>query len=697
MSPEQARGRSVDKRADIWAFGCVLYEMLTGTRVFPGESVADILAAIISKEPDWSKLPPAVPPRIRELLRRCLEKNPKDRLRDAGDARYEIQHADAPGGAAAAKPASKPSRMNPLWAAAGLAAGAGLAMLGMSMFAEKPASQSAPIRSVIQLPANTSLALSRGSVVAISPAGDSVVFIGRKDGGSMLYLRRLDSFETKAIPGTEDAANPFFSPDGRWVGFFSKDKLRKVSLDGGAPVALADASNARGEAWGPDGSIYVTPANNTPISKVSELGGTLVSQTRVLPKGQLSHRWPFVLPDGKALLYTIWNDLGWEPAQTVAQTVGADDQKVLFTGGGYPHYIRDGAREGFLVYGRSEGLMAARFSESSLSLTSQPLPLGESVVTNLSGGAHFDLSKSGTLAYVPGAIGEADRELDWVTLDGKRTPITSIHGLSRNWSLGPDGVRIVRNNTVGAVRDLWIDNLSTISSTRLQSTDSGFNGGAIWMADGKSIIFTRDAPHANLNMRGTDIVAPETRLTDSAAPQVPTSASLDGKHVLFTTFDPSTGSDIWLLTLQDKSTRPFVKTSFIEGNGKFSPDGKWVLYQSNDAGRFEVFVRPFPSGEPLYRVSHDGGISPQWAPGGREIYWRSVNGAKLMAAPVNTGSGFSVGAPRVLFDGAAYEPFFEVAPDGKRLLMMPLISTEQAATQINLVQNFISELRARIK
>jgi serine/threonine-protein kinase len=698
MSPEQARGRGVDRRADIWAFGCVLYEMLTGTRVFPGESVADILAAIISKEPDWSKLPAAVSPRIRELLRRCLEKNPKDRLRDAGDARYEIQHANALAAGPAAKPASNLSRLIPMWLAAGVFLGAGTVALFVPMFSKTSPAPLAPVRSVIQLPANTSLALSRGSVVAISPDGNSVIFIGRKDGTSMLYVRRLDSFETKTLPGTEDATNPFFSPDGRWVGFFSKDKLRKVSLDGGAPVAIADAPNPRGEAWGPDGNIYVTPANNTPISKVSELGGALAVETGgAQKKGQLSHRWPFVLPDGKALLYTIWNDLGWEPAQTVAQQTGASDQRILLTGGGYPHYLRDEGRQGFLVYARSEGLMAARFNEASLALTSQPLPLGENVVTNLSGGAHFDLSASGTLAYVPGAIGEADRDLAWVSLDGKRTPIASIHGLSRNWSLSPDGTRIVRNNTVGAVRDLWIDNLATISSTRLESTDSGFNGGAIWMPDGKSIVFTRDAPYSNLNRRGTDIVAPEARLTNSTTPQVPTSVSPDGKYVLFTSFDPSTGSDIWVLSLDDKSTRPFVKTSFIEGTAKFSPDGKWVVYQSNDTGRFEVFVRPFPAGEPLYRVSHDGGISQTWAPSGREIYYRSVTGAKVMAAPVNTASGFSVGAPRVLFDGAAYEPFFEAAPDGKRLLMMPLISTEQAATQINLVQNFISELRARIK
>ncbi|TAK16457.1 MAG: serine/threonine-protein kinase [Acidobacteria bacterium] len=697
MSPEQARGRGVDKRADIWAFGCVVYEMLTGARVFPGESVADILAAIISKEPDWSRLPPALSPRVTELLRRCLQKNPKDRLRDAADARYELIHA----GAAQQTNAGRPSRAaeahwirGASWFAAGAALTA--AVLVFTPLGGRGASPSTvPVRSVIQLPQGTSLALSRGSVVAVSPDGRSLVFAGRRDGVVMLHLRTLDTYETRALAGTEEAANPFFSPDGRWVGFFAKGKLKKVSLDGGAPVAIDDVPNARGETWANDGTIYVTPTNAATVEAVAKSGGPRAVVT-AKTTGQLSHRWPFAMPDGAGLLYTIWNDLGWEPAEIVAQKMGNQRQQPVVAAGGYPHYLRDAGGEGFLVYARSEGLMAARFNESSLSIVGQPVPLGDSVVTNLSGGAHFDLSASGTLAYVPGVIGEADRTLAWVDLAGRSTPAITIHGLSRVWTLSPEGARIVRNNTVGATRDIWIDSLLLGTSARLDSTSAGFSGGAVWLPDGESIVFARDVPNSNLFLRklGTNV---DERLTTGASQQLPTSVSPDGTSVAFSTFDPSTGSDIWILSLADRTTRPFVKTTFIEGSAVFSPDGKWIAYQTNDSGRFEVFVRPFPSGEPAFRVSRDGGIAPQWSASGREVLYRTATDSKLVAVPVMSGATFSTGTARVLFDATGFEAPFAVAPDGKRLLMMTLIPTEQLATQINLVQNFITELRARVK
>lgn len=696
MSPEQARGRAIDKRTDIWALGCVLFEMLSRTRAFPGDSAADIVAAIVHKEPDWSALPASTPSNIRDLLRRCFEKTPKDRLRDAGDAKFELTRPPAAviGGAGSAPAAMRLSPI--LWfAAGGIAAALLLLITPLAQLLTTPGKAPAVARSVIQLPPGTSLALSRGSAVAISPDGRTLIFAGKANNKVQLYRRALDAYDATPIAGTDGATNPFLSPDGRWVGFFAEEKLKKVSLDGGAPITITSVTNARGETWASDDTIFVTPTNAVGISRVSAQGGELAAVTS-RDKDQLSHRWPFALPGSSTLLYTIWNDLGWEPARTVVQKAGGA-QKALIAGGGYAHYIRDTGTRGYLVYARSEGLMATGFDESSLSLTSQPVPLGDSVITNLSGGAHFDLSAAGTLAYVPGAIGEADRSLVWVTLDGKATPAISIHGLSRVWSLSTDGHRVVRNNTIGATRDVWIDDLSLGISARVPTLAGGFSSAAIFAPGGKSLVFARDAPNTNIFRRSLEDNGTEERLTTSDLAQIPTGISPDGQTVAFVTYEPTTGSDIWMLSLADKSVKPFVKTSAIEGSAVFSPDGRWVAYQSNDSGRFETFVRPFPAGQPVVRVSTDGGIFPIWSPDGRSLLYRNTALNKIVAVDVSLSPSFRLGQARPLFDVLGYESTAAFAPDGKRLLMMPVIATEQSSAQINIVQNFIAELRARVK
>ena len=406
MSPEQARGKVVDKRADIWAFGCVLYEMLTGATAFRGETTTDILAAVVQREPDWSRLPSALPPRIGELLRRCLEKDLKDRQRDIGDARFAIERALRPEAtsdqppAAIAVAAPSPVRRRATVALAflsGLAAAAALFGIARGLQPAAVTSQS-PLRLTVALPPDTTLALGRGSAVVLSPDGQRLAFTARSKDVVRLYVRPLDRFETQTLPGTEGASNPFFSPDGKWLGFFADGKIKKVSLEGGAPVVVADATNPRGHAWSDDNTILVTPTNGDPISRVSVMGGKLEPLT-TLKTGELSHRWPLLLP-GRALLFTVWNDAGWEPASILAQRPGSQDRSVVVqAGGGFPRYLRDGQTpRGFLVYARSEGLLAARFDEATLQVSGQAVPILDGVITNLSGGAHFDVSASGTLA-----------------------------------------------------------------------------------------------------------------------------------------------------------------------------------------------------------------------------------------------------------------------------------------------------------
>jgi eukaryotic-like serine/threonine-protein kinase len=705
MSPEQARGRAVDKRADIWAFGCVLFEMLAGTPTFSGESTTDILAEVVQREPDWSRLPATVPGRITELLHRCLQKHAKDRLRDIADARFEIDAALRPAhrsgtsvGMPAPVPASRSRSTGPtlMWLAIGVVAGAGLAVAWLALRPRSSAPEPST-RLVVSLPPDATVALTRGSAVALSPDGRQLVYAGRVKDKVQLYARSLDRFESRVLDGTDGAADPFFSSDGRWVGFFADGKLKKLAMEGGAPVTVADARTPRGEAWGPNDEIFVTPMNNAGVSRVLP-SGKLEPVTTLRP-GQLSHRWPRVLPDGSAILFTIWNDVGWEPARIAAQRLDGGEPKIVVeSGGGFGRYVRDPETgRAYLVYARSEGLLAGVFDASRLALTSQAIPVVDAVVTNLSGGAHFDLSASGTLAYVPGTIGEADRQLVWTSLDGRSEPAISVRGMSRVWMLSPDGTRVVRNNTVGPNRDVWIEDVVRRTSTRL--TNSADNFIPIWSADGKWVAFSRGAPISEIYRRPADGSGVEERLVAGPNDRGPSSFSPDGTALAYTEFDPASGSDIWILPLPLSSSAParaFVKTNFSEGNAVFSPDGRWLAYQSNESGRFEVYVRSLPDGGQTVRVSTDGGLVPAWSPTGRELFYRSTNG-KMMAASVDAEGGLHAGKPRVLFDAIQYENQYGVAPDGKRFLMMPLIPTEQSPTQIHLVLNFLSELRQRVR
>ena len=480
MSPEQARGRAVDKRADIWAFGCVLYEMLTGQQAFAGESTTDVLAGVIQREPDWSQLPKDLPSPITALLRRTLQKNARERLRDIGDARLELSSStpaveardDVPAiPSVHATPAA--SARSRAWAAlsGAFAAGALIAGTAVSWWPVPPAAPdapAAPIRSLVMMPPDASIALTRGSAVVLSPDGRQLAVVGRIGKTIRLYLRSLDTFEMVPLAGTDDASNPFFSPDGRWLGFFADSKLKKVSVDGGAPVALADARTPRGEAWLADDSILITANNNVGLSRVPVVGGA-PQPFSTLATGEMSHRWPRALEGGSAVLFTVWNDTGWDPARVAVQRSGEREHRVLVEGGGYARSMRDPATgRTYLLYARAEGVVAAPFDVDRLAVTGAPVPIVDNVITNLSGGAHFDIG-GGTLAYIPGSLGEGNRDLVWVMLDGTATPARRVPQMSQDFSLSPDGTRILRNNTVGN-RDVWIEDLSRGTSTRVTIT-----------------------------------------------------------------------------------------------------------------------------------------------------------------------------------------------------------------------------------
>jgi Tol biopolymer transport system component len=322
------------------------------------------------------------------------------------------------------------------------------------------------------------------------------------------------------------------------------------------------------------------------------------------------------------------------------------------------------------------------------------------VITNLSGGAHFDVSASGTLAYVPGTTVETERDLVWVSLDGKATPIMSVRGLGRYFGLSPDGTRLVRANSIGPGRDVWVDDLQRLTSTRITGDGSNFN--PLWSSDGRSVIFSKGLPVGNLYRRATDNRDQEERLTTSELTHVPSSVSRDGKWLVYTEFNPVTGSDLWILPLgtfgagaPSGEPQPFIRTNFSEGNAMLSPDGRWVAYQSNESGRFEYYIRSFPDGGQKTQVSIAGATGAQWAPSGREILYRADDG-KIMGSAFSVSPDVAIGPPRAILDASSYDNFFCISADGSRVLMIPLIAAERTAVQINVVLNFIDELRQRM-
>jgi serine/threonine-protein kinase len=699
MAPEQARGQPVDRRADIWAFGCVVYEMLTGRQAFPGATPTDVLAAIVTREPDWDRLPADLPSRLGSLLRRCLRKEPRDRLRDIGDARLEIediqQAPQGPAGSTGRGPARWSAWLKP--ALIGLGVGAVVVGAALASWRRTPAPPMSLARLHVELPAKTTLSLGRGSALALSPDGSTLVFVAAAAGPPQLFVRAFDRFESTPLPGTEDATNPFFSPDGKWVGFFAGGRLKKVALSGGQPVTITEAPNARGEAWSADDFIYFTPTSGSSVWRVPATGGTRDEVTK-RQGDELSHRWPHVLPDGKTILFTVWNDTGFETGQVVAQSLATGERRTLVTGGSYPRYLPAGndTSHGYLIYARASGLLAAPFDAVRLQLTGSPVPILDGVVTNLSGGGHFSFSSSGSLAYVAGGLAEAARVIALVDRSGAARTLTTIRGMSLYYQVSPDGKRLVRSNPAGPDRDIWIHDLERDTATRL--TYGNNSSRPIWTPDGKRIAFSAGLPDPNLFWKAADGTGSEERLTTSPHTQFAGAFSPDGKLLVYVEYDPA--PDIWVMSVDgDRTPRPFLKTPFVENEVALSPDGQWLAYQSNESGRFEIYVQRFPSGGRKLQVSTDGGGTPQWSRNGREIFYRNQNRMMTVAvrgpARPDAGAELEIEKPRVLFEGG-YEPVFSLTPD-ERFVMIRNLTDQFMPAEVHVVLGWLGELGRGVK
>ncbi len=706
MSPEQARGKPVDKRTDIWAFGVVLFEMLAGERPFKGETVSDTLASVLKDSPRFAALPGSTPARLRGLIERCLERDPRMRLRDVGEARVEIARAEAAAptesstgsGAGTSKPGVSTTGLAKL-----VAATAAVTILTTTLVMNRwrPAAGS-PSREVTHL----AVALPEGeemdafSALALSENGAQIAYVSRREGVTRIYLRRLSESSPRFLDGTEGGTSPFFSPDGQWLGFFAGSKLRKIAVSGGGLQVLADAPNHRGGTWGSDGYIYFVPSSAGGVWRVAEGGGTAEEITRRdTAAGEIRHTWPHVIAGTNTLLFGVWTGPGEGERSVAVQTIGDSGHHVLVRRGEHPHYA---AAPGLLLYSLSGSLFAVPWRPSQRDLGGAvPIVAAEHLHADLSEGTgNFAIASNGTLAYLEGRPEQALSRVVWIDRNGKPDPLPLPARDYETVAVSPDGARAILQ-VQEDVTALWMLDLARNTLTPIDSS-SGSSQAPVWTADGGRVVYraTRKGLR-NLYWRAADGAGAEEALT--AKPdvvQTPTSVSTDGQWLAFTETGTTErgGHGLWVMRLEgDHELRRLSPlTSDDERNGQFSPDGKWIAYEATISSRTEIYVSPFPGPGPKYRLSTDGGVEPFWSHDGRELFFQ--NGDRLIGVSVGLGGGFSSSPPRIVHTGRFrrspnYRTTSSLSSDGKRFLRIQQVEPERAITRIELVQNWFEELK----
>jgi Tol biopolymer transport system component len=710
MSPEQAKGRAADKRSDVWAFGCVLFEMLTGTRAFDGEDVSDTMAAVLRGEPRWDALPSDLPPSIATLLKKCLDKDRRSRIPDLSVVRYlmdDAAHASAPAPTApAAVSTPRALRLLP-W---GLAAAAiAIAVLVVSLWQPWRAPATAPLTRVrIDLGTEASLSTQLGAAADLSPDGQVVVFVaGTTAARQQLFVRRLDQLQATALAGTEGATTPFFSPDGQWIGFFAGSKLKKIAVSGGAAVTLADAPTPRGGTWDADDSIVFAPQSTGGLLRVSSAGGMTSPATQ--PPADRLHRWPSALPGGRVLYTTSVG--GTFSVETAALEIRDPDGKsrVLVPGGYYGRYVRSG----HILYISNGTMFAVPFDAASGQLTGQGVPVVEAVAGNDGNGtAHFAVSANGTAVYLPGETINNDTAISWVDQTGAFAP---LRAMASNWSnpeFSPDGRRIAVDISDGSQSDVWVYEWDRDTLSRL-TFETADDQRPIWSPDGRRIAFASrrgDKTTFNLYWQRSDGTGDVQRLTDTKNQQMTASFHPNGQLIAFDEVSANGARDIMILPLEgDEATgwKPgtpyvFLQTPQNEGSPMFSPDGHWILYISNETGRNELYVRPFPGPGGKWQISNGSADDPTWSRDGRRVFFASVADTRIMTAPYRVdGGSFRADKPATWspaqFLSRPRPPSrdFALHPDGRRFAVAAVVEAEsqRALNQLVLVFNFFDELR----
>jgi len=725
MAPEQARGKAVDKRADIWAFGVVLYELLSGRRLFAGDEVSDTLAFVLTKEPDWGALPPATPAALRRLLRRCLEKDRTRRLADIADARLDIEEAlqDLSGGAPASVPAAS-ERREPRWrrvipwAVAGTAV-AGLAV-ALGVWAPwRDTAAPAPVRVQAQLGANAMLSAAVPPL-AMSADGTTLAFVARPPSvfstRTLLFVRRLDRLEAQPLAGTEGAFAPFFSPDGEWIAFFDEAGLKKIPVTGGTIVSICAAPSPRGGFWGADNTIVF--ASSEGLSRVPAAGGQ-VDRLSVVQKGGPVPSSPQILPGGRAVLYQepVSSADPANSAVVVARPLPTGDPKVVLRGGGVtPRYVETG----HLTIVRSGTMFAVPFDAAALETRGSPVPVADNITANPNAGAVAALSAKGLLVYQPRVnTTAAQGPIVWLDHSGATTPLRAAPAVWGTPRFSPDGKRLAMAIDDGRQTDIWVYEWERDILTRVTS-DPASDVAPVWTPDGTRLVFasSRASSVSNLYWQRADGTGEAQRLTDTPIAQLPDAFHPDGRHLAFHQGDPSTRrQEIGLLTFEGDeahgwrvaATTTLVSGPFLKANARFSPDGRWLSYSSFDSGRFEIYVQPFPGPGGRVQVSSDGGNLALWSTKKNELYFAGNQQQRMMVASYTiAGNAFTPAKAQPWTEArfsmappiAAYGPGFDLHPDGQRFAVAPAVSqnnTGQQSSTLVLVFNLFEELRRQAR
>jgi serine/threonine protein kinase/Tol biopolymer transport system component len=719
MSPEQASGKPVDKRADVWSFGVVLFEMLSGHRLFDGETVSHTLADVLRAGIDWQQLPASTPPAVRQLLERCLDRDIRHRLRDIGEARIAIEAqlvalqssslSGASGLQAAptlpVRPASPVAwgRVLPwMVAAAGLAA-------AEAAWTVRPATPAAPSLNLDVKLTSDRLWTQIGPSVALSPDGSRLAYITGGETTRQLYVRRLDQLDGTKLtegPGNDTSPyHPFFSPDGAWIGYVTTSELRKVPVTGGTSITLAKITRGRGASWGPDDTIVFTRSPSDGLSIIPATGGDPRTLTTLdKEKKEATHRWPQFLPGGKTVIFTAGTQAvgDFDNATVEAVTVATGARKVLHRGGYYGRYLPSG----HLVFVNKGTIFAAPFDVSKLEVTGTPVPVVQNVTsTPAEGAAQFASSETGVLAYVRGGPLVPQYPVIWVDREGRTSRLLDDPGAYANPRLSPDGTRLALTVLREGNWDVWVYDLLRGVSTRL-TFDETPDTEEIWSPDGRELIYSSDKNGpANLVRKPADGSGEGTVVTKSDVPLWASSWSSNGRLVAMTSSRPNL--DVGILDLTDSKITWPLATQFAESDAAYSPDTRWLAYSSAESGQPEIYVRPADGGGGRWQISDSGGGFPRWSHDGRELFFRTNTG--IMSASIEVvGSSLRTGKPRQLFTGAfrggtggvsiAGSTFgdYDVTGDGKRFVMFPLLSGsgEERAGQITLVTSWFDQLKA---
>lgn len=719
MSPEQARGKPVDKRTDIWAFGCVLYEMLSGTTAFRGDTLADTLEVVSERDPDWSALPADTPRALRHLVHRCLARNPRERLRDIGDARIEIEQImRAPTEDLDADVALRQARTWRWRARLGLAVGAAAALATgvlavMLLRGSAGPLDSKVVRFAVEVPEDSLLIPTMNSSLALSPDGRLLALTPLF---GPVYIRRLDGLDNRPLDQVrgrfEFRGAPVFSPDSAFLSFIdgngiiSKNRrFLKVAVSNGAVTKLADYDNFHGGDWAADGWIYFTRSYPGGIVRIRDSGGAIEPVTELdVRNGERSHRFASLLPGDDVLLFTVAFDgiTSYDDARIDLWDMRTRRRKTVISGGTAAQY----SPSGHIVYARAGKLLAVPFDAARREVTGSPFEVVDGVMMSRNtGSAQFVVSKRGDLAYAPGAVEGGTRTLVWVDRSGKAEPLPLPSASYLYPRISPDG-RSIALEIEGPNHDFYFYDFARTVLSKI--TTDGMSHNPVWSPDGGRLAF-RSWQSGGMTMWSmkTDRSGTPARLDPSGTRQSPVAFSPDGKFLAFDQKDSETDDDAWILPLEGGPSRPIATSKAGEGSAKFSPDGRWIAYSSTESGKAEIYVQPFPAVGPKLQISNDGGTDPVWRRQGGELYYRSAQ--KMMVVSVDTtGPRLRASAPRMLFEGPYYEGTgascemggpsaanYDVTADGRRFLMVRDPTDTVSGTHVVVVLNWAAEVKER--